>query len=84
MTIAGGFYRQELVLDSPKIKGTFTGYVGEIRVMIGPKSLTAFGGYVSLKGTPSFFLYAVAQLPLAVRPSFSSTVLRAVLVSTAA
>jgi hypothetical protein len=64
VVIAGGFYKQVLTLNNKKIQGTFTGYVGEIRVMIGPKSLTAIGGYVQLRDTPSFFLYAVAQLPL--------------------
>ncbi|MCB0706856.1 MAG: hypothetical protein KDC34_16185 [Saprospiraceae bacterium] len=70
LTIAGGFYKQELHLDNPKIKGTFTGYVGEIRVKFGSKSLSAMGGYVSLHGTPSFFLYAVAEIPLGGPPEF--------------
>jgi hypothetical protein len=68
--IAGGFYKQELTIDNAKIQGTYTGYVGEIRVMLGSKSLSAMGGYVRLDKTPSFFLFAVAQLPLGGPPEF--------------
>lgn len=59
-TISGGFRRQLIFISNKP----YNGYAGELRVMVGTKSLTAFGGYVDIDGTPSFFIYAVALLPL--------------------
>lgn len=66
ITIAGGFMRQVIPIGGKD----YDGYAGEIRVGIGPQSLTAFAGYVDLDGTPSFFIYAVALLPLGGVPEF--------------
>jgi hypothetical protein len=65
-TIAGGFRRQVIYVSNKP----YAGYAGELRLTIGDKSITAFGGYVDLDGIPSFFLYAVALVPLGGPPEF--------------
>ncbi|MBL0341277.1 MAG: hypothetical protein IPP71_10275 [Bacteroidetes bacterium] len=63
--ISGGFYKQSLALKNRNGQWVSQiGYVGEIRILIGPKSLTAYAGYVDIDGIPSFFIYAIALLPL--------------------